>query len=232
MLENKHILITGASRGLGRSLAEACHRRGARLSLCARSSDTLLEITSQTNSLGAALDVSDDTAVSRWIAAAVSQYGPIYAVVNNAALLGPMGPLKDYSSETFGRVLDVNLRGAFVVTQTALPHMVRPGGILCQITSFLGQTALPNYGAYCVSKFGLEGFTYLLAAEHGDEGLISCTVDPGMVQSQMLQAALGQEDVSEFTPAAEAGEALAQLLEGLSASDNGRRLELYPQDGS
>jgi hypothetical protein len=52
-----------------------------------------------------------------------------------------------------------------------------------------------------------------------------------MVQSQMLQAALGQEDVSEFTPAAEAGEALAQLLEGLSASDNGRRIELYPQDG-
>jgi NAD(P)-dependent dehydrogenase (short-subunit alcohol dehydrogenase family) len=82
-----------------------------------------------------------------------------------------------------------------------------------------------------VSQFGVEGFTYLLAAEHGDEGLISCSVDPGMVQSQMLQAALGQEDVSEFTPAAEAGEALAQLLEGLSASDNGRRIELYPQDG-
>lgn len=230
MLENKHILITGASRGLGRALALVCHQRGARLSVCARSSEPLLELASQTRALGAALDVSDSDAVSRWIAAAVSQYGPIHAVINNAALLGPMVPLKDYPAKTFSRLLDVNIHGAFVVTQTALPHMVRPGGIFCQMTSFLGHNALPNYGAYCVSKFGLEGLTYLLAAEHGEEGLISCAVDPGRVQSQMLQAALGQDDVTEFTPADEAAHTLADLLEKLSSQDNGKLIELYPQD--
>lgn len=224
-LHNKHVVITGASKGIGRALATECARRGARLTLCARTESAIDSLASEVAGLGGVVDVRDSHAVDAWLESGERHFGPIDVLVNNAAILGPIGPLADYPVEAFRDVLDVNVAGLFVVTRCALPRMSRPGGVLAHLTSFLGRNALPGYGAYCASKFAVEGIARLVAVEHED--LISCCVDPGMVQTDMLRAATSMDDVSEFPTAAEAASRFADLLERLDSGDTGTTQPLF-----
>ncbi|MEC8024547.1 MAG: SDR family oxidoreductase, partial [Myxococcota bacterium] len=108
-----HILLTGASRGIGRGFAETVLEQGASLSVCARTPHSLDTLAAK-GAHAHVLDVTDATAVQRWVTAAVAQHGPIDAVVNNAALLGPKATVADYSIDAWRQVMDVNVDGPFL----------------------------------------------------------------------------------------------------------------------
>ncbi|MFT5429989.1 MAG: NAD(P)-dependent dehydrogenase (short-subunit alcohol dehydrogenase family) [Myxococcota bacterium] len=226
-LQSRHVVITGASRGIGRGVAEACARAGARLTLCARSEGPLTELSSRLAAVGGILDVRDPSAVSDWLAAGVRQNGPIDVVFNNAALLGPKVELADYPLADWQQVMTVNVDGSFVVTQQALPHMKRPGGALIFMTSFLGRNAIPRFGAYCASKFAIEGLSRLVHEEHHAEGLISVCLDPGMVATDMLVAAQESDDVAAHPTPEAAGERFVQLIAGLTPAHSGQGISLF-----
>ena len=230
-LQDRHIVITGASRGIGHAVAQACHERGARISVCARSETEIHQLAKRTGAVAAVLDVTDPEAVDEWLHVAAAQYGPIDVLINNAATLGPMLPLVDWSFEDFQHVMKVNATGAFVVTQSALPRMTAPGGRILWMSSYVGRHGLPNYGAYTESKFALEGLAQVVALEHQDAGIISVSVDPGMVQTEMLQAATGNDDVSEFTPVADAANEMLVLIQELTIEDSGVPQALFPDAG-
>lgn len=158
------------------------------------------------------------------MAAGVAAHGPIHALVNNAAILGPRVPLAGYPEAAWREVLDVNVNGTFVVTRAALPHMVRPGGLLLHLSSYVGRHALPGYGAYGVSKAAVELFAAELAEEHRAEGLVSCALEPGMVETDMLREAVGQAGAG--APVEDAARAIARLLVTLEFEDSGRPLIL------
>jgi NAD(P)-dependent dehydrogenase (short-subunit alcohol dehydrogenase family) len=227
-LKSRHIVVTGASRGIGRALAYELATRGAHLTLCARSEETLSPVIADTDAVGHVLDICDVDAVAAWITDAIAENGPVDALINNASLLGPKTVIAEYPMSTWNEVMAVNVNGTLVVTQAVLPHLVRPGGVLLHMSSYLGRHGLERYGAYCASKFAVEGLSQMLAEEHRDEGLISCTVGPGMVQTEMLKGALETDDISEHTTAEEAAIALANLLETLSDEDSGAQLDLFP----
>lgn len=222
-------MLTGGSRGIGRAFAQVALRSGARLTVCARSSEPL-KILERDGAVTRALDVTDSAAVADWVQAGVSAHGPIDVVVNNAALLGPKSRLEDYPLDAWRSVMDVNVDGPFIVTQAALPHLVKQGGLFITFTSYLGRHAIERFGAYCASKFAVEGLVRLIHEEHSGRGVMSIAVDPGRVQSEMLKAAAETDDVSEHNTAHAAGEALLSLIQNMTPEKSGTTIGLFNQE--
>jgi len=227
-LQSRHIVVTGASRGIGRAVALACARAGARLSVCARSEAPLTELAATTGAVGAVVDVRDPVSVDNWLSTSVRQFGPIDVLINNAAILGPKAELADYPLADWQQVMTVNVDGCFVVARRALSDMRRPGGAMLFMTSYLGRHALPRFGAYCASKFAVEGLARLVHEEHSASGLISACVDPGMVGTDMLVAAQESDDLSGHPSPEQAGEAFVALIAGLETAQSGQTLDLFP----
>ena len=223
-----HILLTGGSRGIGHAFAQVALRYGANLTVCARSAEPLQSLQAQ-GALAHALDVTDASAVSNWVQAGVAAHGPIDVVINNAALLGPKDRIEDYSVDAWRAVMDVNVDGPFIVARAALPHVRRPGARFIVFTSYLGRHAIERFGAYCASKFAVEGVARLIHEENHSEGVMSIAVDPGRVQSEMLKAAAETDDVSEHNTALSAGEALWRLIHDLTPAQSGTTLALFDQ---
>lgn len=226
-LHSRHIVVTGVSRGIGRALTDCLAGRGAKLTVCARDQESMTILDAHPNILGRALSINQRAAVQSWIADGVAASGPIDVLINNVGMLGPMMPMDDYPPDQWQQVLETNLMGTFHVVQAALPHVVRPGGIMLHVSSYLGRHGLENYGAYCVSKFGIEGMAQILAEEHRHEGIISCAIDPGMVQTEMLRAAMGTDDVSEHHTPEQAADAFIHILQDLTLEDSGRPINLW-----
>jgi len=214
---------------VGHTLAKALLAAGARISVCARTVDQSNTFQPKERVNDHALDITDRPAVDRWMAEGVERFGPIDAVINNAALLGPMLPIADYSAEEWTGVMSVNVTGTFHVTQACLPHMVRPGGIFLYVSSYLGRHGLERYGAYAASKFGVEGLAQVVAEEHRADGIISCAVDPGMVQTDMLRAAMGTNDVSDHHSTTEAAQAFLTMLQDITMEQSGQPINLWSE---
>jgi NAD(P)-dependent dehydrogenase (short-subunit alcohol dehydrogenase family) len=173
-------------------------------------------------------DVSVVESLDAFVREAIHHHGPIDVFVNNAAMLGSKGRIEDALAEDVRATIDVNVTGAFLATRSVLPHLRRPGGRLLHLSSYVGRVALPRYGAYSVSKFAIEGLARLAAAENPD--LISVAIDPGMVETEMLAAALEGVPVSGLaSPPSSPNEAAAKLLAlsaRLAPSDSGTTLSL------
>lgn len=205
MLEGKVALITGASQGLGRALALAYAKEGARVVVNARSEESIRPVAEEVESSGAevlalAADVSRGADVERLVGAAAERFGGIDALVNNAGLLGPRVAIADYPEEEWRRVIDANLTGPFLVSRAAIPHM-RAGGSIINVVSGVSVEGRAEWGAYSVSKFGLEGLTQILAAELEERGIRVNAVDPGGMRTEMRAAAYPEEDpATRITP--------------------------------
>lgn len=224
-LAGQRVLVTGASRGIGRAIAERFAAHGARVIVHARvRSDALMRETGAV--LGVDGDLRDDELPGR-LAEAAATLGGLDLLVLNAAILGPMGPMDTIDLELFGEVMRVNVDRQLAIFQALLPELMRtPLASVIWLSSALGRIGVPGYGAYCASKHAVEGLSKLAHAEYGERGLISVTVAPGMVQTEMLKAALGVEDVSQHTPPEQVGEAFARLFSVLSAEHSGMALEI------
>src|SRR3712207_4795176 len=183
MLEGKVVMITGASRGLGRALALAFAREGANLVINSRSEDSLGPVAGEAEETGTEVlavpaNVSVGSDVERLVDESVRRFGNIDVLVNNAGLLGPRVPIEEYPEDEWRRVLDANLTAPFLLCKFAIPH-IPEGGSIVNVTSGVSVEGRAEWGAYSVSKFGMEGLTQILAAELRDRGIRVNSVDPG-----------------------------------------------------
>ncbi len=205
MLEGKVVLITGASQGLGRALALACAKEGAKLAINARSEDSIRPVAGEAEEQGAevlavAADVARSADVERLVSEAVERFGGIDVLVNNAGILGPRVAIEEYPEDEWRRVIDANLTGPFLVSKAAIPHM-REGGSIINLVSGVSVEGRAEWGAYSVSKFGLEGLNQILAAELQERGIRVNAVDPGGMRTGMRADAYPQEDpMTRITP--------------------------------
>ncbi len=198
MLQDKVVIITGASQGLGRALALAFSREGANLVITSRNEDALKPVAEEAEGAGAevlviAVDVSESEDVEKLVKAAAERFGRIDVLVNNAGLLGPRVPIAEYPEDEWRKVLEANLTGPFLLSKAVIPHMPE-GGSIVNITSGVSIEGRPRWGAYSVSKFGLEGLTQILAAELEERGIRANSVDPGSMRTEMRAAAYPDED--------------------------------------
>ena len=188
-LAGKNILVTGASQGLGRELALRFAREGAAaLSLVARHADKLNAVRDEVCKLAPKIDivtidsnVSKPRDIERIVAMTLAQFkGKLDVLVNNASTIGPspMPYLLDYPVEDFREVIDTNLIGPFLLIKNTLPAMVERGGSIINVTSDAGQVGYPGWGAYGISKFGLEGMSQTWASELQVSGVRVNWVDP------------------------------------------------------
>lgn len=199
-------LVTGASRGLGRAVAEAYGAAGARLVLCARGEADLLKVSRGLERRGVevvagAVDVSDEEGVAALVARAAARLGPITVLVNNASVLGPRVALRDHPLDEWRQVLDVNLTGALVPVQAVLPGMRQAGtGSIINVSSGVGNMPRARWGAYAISKSGVEALSKNLALEEEEAGVRVNIVDPGRLRTDMRRAAYPDEDPMKPAP--------------------------------
>lgn len=197
-LEGKVALVTGASQGLGRALALAYAREGARLVVNARNEERLRPVAEEVETLGAEVlavpaDVADSESVDRLAAQAADRFGGIDVLVNNAGLLGPRVRVEEFPEDEWRRVIDANLTGLFLVSKAAIPHL-NSGASVINLVSGVSVEGRPEWGAYSVSKFGVEGLSQILAAELEDRDVRVNAVDPGGMNTEMRAAAYSRED--------------------------------------
>jgi NAD(P)-dependent dehydrogenase (short-subunit alcohol dehydrogenase family) len=228
-----NVLITGASRGLGRALAVELGKRGARVVLVARESTELHEAVDEVRAAGGqahalAADVGDKQATYGIAGAAAALVGPIDLLVHNASTLGPtpLPLLLDTECEDFARVLEVNLLGPFRLSKVVAGAMaLRGSGTIVHVSSDAATNAYPRWGAYGVSKAALDHLGRTWAAELGELGVRVLVVDPGEMDTAMHAAALPDADRATLARPAEVAQRLAALLVERSF-DNGARVGL------
>lgn len=174
-------LITGASSGLGRNIAEAVLASGNRLVATARDPRRLKDLVKKYGDQirTASLDVSDEKATQASVQVAVDAFGRLDVVVNNAGY-GDIAPFEQLSSERFRALMDTNFYGVVNVTRAALPIMRRQkSGCILQISSVGGRLARPGSTGYHAAKWAVGGFTESLAQEVAPFGVKVCALEPG-----------------------------------------------------
>lgn len=198
MLDGKVALITGASQGLGKALALAYAEEGAKVVINSRSEGSIKPVAEEAGRKGAevlavAADVSDGEEVRRLVDAAVERFGRIDVLVNNAGVLGPRVAIEEFPEDEWRKVIDANLTGPYLVAKAAIPHMPE-GASIINLVSGVSVEGRAEWGAYSVSKFGIEGLSQILAAELEERGIRSNAVDPGGMRTDMRAAAYPDED--------------------------------------
>lgn len=200
IVESPHrcAVVTGAATGIGRATAQALARDGFGVVVVGRRARPLEELAAKLrgdghDALAAPADVSSAQQVAGAIAAAVDRFGGVDVLVNNAGV-GDSGTLLDESLERWEETLRVNLTGAFIATQAALPHMIeRGGGAVVNVSSVNGLVAGPGWTSYNVSKAGLIMLAKCLTADYGRSGIRANAVCPGWVRTPM-----GDSDMDEL----------------------------------
>jgi NAD(P)-dependent dehydrogenase (short-subunit alcohol dehydrogenase family) len=231
-LADKVALITGASRGIGRATAELFAREGARVVLCARTRRELLAVRDAIRADGGiaevrVTDISSARQVRALIRFAVERYGRVDVLINNAGILGPRRPLLDYPPAQWEEVLRINLTGTFHVTQAAARVMAsHGGGCIITISSSVGRIGRADWGAYAVSKFGVEGLMQVLADELRSAHVIALTFNPGGTRTAMRAEAYPQEDPAGLRSPSVPAEALVRLAVRASVEISGQAFDL------
>ncbi|MCA9268662.1 MAG: SDR family oxidoreductase [Planctomycetales bacterium] len=225
MNDVRRIVITGVSRGLGAALAESLLALGHRVYGCARSAAAVEKLNAAHAPRGtfAVVDVADAAAVDRWAQTILEDGGPPDLLLNSAAQINANTELWNVPPEEFHRLVDVNISGVFHVVRALLPAMIERGsGIVVNFTSTWGRTTSPEVAPYCATKWAVEGMTRALAQEL-PRGLAAVPLNPGVINTEMLQSCFGDGAASYPSPQQWAKKAVPLLL-GLSAKDNGQPL--------
>ncbi len=227
LLRDSVALITGASRGLGREVAGAFARRGARLVLTARGAGALEEAAAALRRRAGASgapgevlaipgDVADPAHAERLVRAGVAKFGRIDILINNASALGPT-PMPRLEALPAGRLLEilrVNVAAPLHLAQLVLPQMrARREGVIVNVTSDAGVEAYPGWGGYGTSKAALEHLSRILAAELAGTGVRLYVLDPGDMNTQMHREAEPGVDLSHLPGPEASAPAFVRLVE-------------------
>lgn len=194
-LEDRVVVITGASSGIGRAAALAFARRGSRVVAAARRQQALEEIVEECRresgreAIAVPTDVSDEAAVEELARKAAESFGRIDVWVNNAAVT-LFGRFEETPADDFRRVLDINLNGYVYGARAALPHFrEQGGGVLINNGSIVGIVGQPYTSAYCLSKFAIRGLGQCLRQELIDDPIFVSTVLPAAIDTPIFHTA-------------------------------------------
>jgi len=180
-------LVTGASSGFGRAIAEAALERGDSVVAAARRVDALGELAEHDRVHPVALDVTDADQRDAAIAGALDRFGRIDVLVNNAGRT-QVGAVEETTDEELRALFELHFFAPAALTRAVLPHMRRQGGgAIVQMSSVGGQVTAPGFGAYCATKFALEGLTETLRDEVTGFGIRMLIVEPGAFRTGLFR---------------------------------------------
>jgi NAD(P)-dependent dehydrogenase (short-subunit alcohol dehydrogenase family) len=231
-IQGQGALVTGASRGLGRALAELLASKGARVALVAREAGPLDDVVATIRGKGAIAhaitgDISDKQAIHRIAGQATGLVGDISIAIHNASTLGPT-PLRlllDTECEDFEAVLATNLLGPFRLTKVLAGAMaLRGAGTIVHISSDASVEPYPRWGAYGVSKAAQDHLARILAAELAGTGVRILAVDPGEMDTVMHAAAIPDADRATLSSPADVAARIVQMIERPDRAPSGARL--------
>ena len=223
----KVIVLTGATRGLGRALVPRFAAAGHTVLGCGRSADHVRQLSAAFGRPHAftALDVRDESAVSAWAKKVIADYGPPDLLVNNAGLMNTPAPLWDVPAAEFDAVIDVNVKGVANVVRAFVPAMAgRKRGVVVNLSSGWGRSAAPDVAPYCAAKYAVEGLTLALAQDL-PAGMAAVPLNPGVIDTDMLRQAWA-DGASAYQSAEAWAARAAPFLLGLGPTDNGRSLSV------
>jgi len=222
----RRVVLTGATRGLGRALLDHFIPAGHRVFGCGRSETHIKKLATEFAGKGAfaALDVTDAASVERW-AQQVIAAGPPDLLINNAAVMNRVAPLWKVPAEEFDHLIDVNVKGVVNAIRAFVPAMVaRKSGVIVNLSSGWGRSTSPEVAPYCASKFAIEGLTKSLAQEL-PRGMAAIPLNPGVIDTDMLRSRWA-DDAGNYQSAAKWAKTAAPFLLALGASDNGKSLSV------
>ena len=182
------VLITGASRGLGAAAARMAAQLGAGVALIARSPGNLEAVAGEIREAGGrALVVVGDVSLAgdcrRAVVETVEQFGRLDGLVNNAGILGPIGPLAEADAEGYQENWAVNVLGPLLMTREAIPYLRRSRGRILNVSSGAAVHAVEGWGAYCLAKGAVNQLTRMIAAE--EPAITAISFRPGVVDTEM-----------------------------------------------
>ena len=223
--DQRTILITGVTRGLGRAMAEEFIRLGHAVLGCGRSEKAIAGLQLQFAGPNdfAVVNVADDVQVAAWAKRILSSYGPPDWLLNNAALVNRNAKLWEVPAGEFSDVIDVNIKGVTNVIRHFVPAMVkRRSGVVVNFSSGWGRSTDAEVAPYCATKWAIEGLTQALAQEL-PPGMAAVPLNPGIIDTDMLQSCFGDSASSYPSPQTWAKKAVPFLLK-INPADNGRPL--------
>ena len=199
-LQNQVILITGASRGTGKRIAEMCAVNFARVVVGARSTEGYQKVVASIAQMGGhasgvLLDVSDEESVHTAVESVINQYGRIDALVNCAGIIQYHTPVWETSIADWDRMMNVNVRGTFLCCRAVLKHMVgQKSGKIVNLGSSSARMADDDLGPYTASKWAVVGYTTSLARSVRAHGIRVNGLNPGWVDTDMSRAYQAEGD--------------------------------------
>ncbi|HET9986759.1 MAG TPA: SDR family oxidoreductase [Longimicrobiales bacterium] len=231
-LSGKSAIVTGATRGIGRAIAEALVGAGAGVVISARTAADVSRVAGELSARGPgqargiAADVGRFEDCSRMVAGAVEAFGRLDILVNNAGI-GVFAPVPDMAVDDWDRVIRTNLDSLFYCSHEAIPHLRRAGGgWILNIGSLAGKNAFPGGSAYNASKFGLVGFSEALMQDVRHDGIRVSYIMPGSVATEFGLSRQGHGDEWKIQPE-DIGQMVLDLL-ALPARTLPSRIEVRP----
>jgi NAD(P)-dependent dehydrogenase (short-subunit alcohol dehydrogenase family) len=188
-LVDKVAIITGGGSGIGKAIAHAFVREGAKVVIAGRDSKRLDRAAAEIGEdcLAVSADVSSSSSVQKLVSAALDRFKQINVLVNNAAALLP-GTAESLSEEDFDQTFDINVKGLWLMSRAVLPHMrVAGGGSIVNIGSVLSMVGARNRVAYSASKGAVMAMTKAMALDHAAENIRVNCIAPGIVATEMVE---------------------------------------------
>lgn len=224
---SRTVLITGASKGLGRALALELAKRGHTVIGCSRTHDKLSSLQSELSSpekhLFLNADVKSNSSIEELARAVVEKKGVPDIIVNNAGTINRNNKIWEVPEEEFDTVIDTNVKGVANMLRHFIPLMItRKQGIIVNMSSGWGRSGAALVAPYCASKWAVEGLTRSVAKELPD-GMAVVALNPGVINTDMLASCFGNSAALYQAPEAWALKAATMIL-NLTAADNGASL--------
>ena len=204
-------LVTGGSSGIGLAIARALRDEGFELTLASRTAEKVEGAARELGAHAVAADVAKEEDCERLVREHAERHGRLDVLVNSAGI-GIGGSAEQLTAKRWDLQLDVNLRGAFLVTRAALPHLRESQGLVVNLASIAGTIPTPGLAAYGASKAGLISLTHSLNRELEHDGVRVCAICPGFVDTPMAQwSGLGGDEMIQPEDCAEVVRMLLRL---------------------
>ena len=200
-LSGKVALITGASKGIGRAIAEMYAEAGAKVVISSRKQEAVDSVAQEIKNKGhqaiaIACHVGDANDIKRLVDETIRQFGTIDILVNNAAANPSFGPVVETSESAYDKIMNVNVKGPFELSKLVYPFMkAKKNGSVINISSIGGLKPEPGLGIYSMSKAAIISLTKVLAKEWGDDHIRVNVICPGLIKTKFSEALWGNEKI-------------------------------------